>query len=96
MEHENNERIAVVEKAIENIEKGMSRMESKLDSLLDNIEKKYVPRTEIETTVKRLEEKIAEQTGEIREMKDRNGKVVGWLFTAIVTLGAATIPLFFK
>jgi peptidoglycan hydrolase CwlO-like protein len=96
MEQENNERIAVVEKAVENIEKGMSRMESKLDSLLENIEKKYVPRTEMEATVKRLEERLVEQNDEIREMKDRNGKVVGWLFTAIVTLGAATIPLFFK
>lgn len=92
MEHENNERIAVVEKAVENIEKGMSRMESKLDSLLENIEKKYVPRTEMEATIKRLEDKIDSQD----EKMSRNGKIVGGLITAIVTLGAATIPQIFK
>jgi peptidoglycan hydrolase CwlO-like protein len=96
MEHENNERIAVVEKAVENIEKGMGRMESKLDTLLDNIDKKYVPRTELEATVKRLEEKIANQDEEMTAMKDRNGKIVGGLVTAIITLGAAVLPGFFK
>jgi septal ring factor EnvC (AmiA/AmiB activator) len=95
MEQE-NERIAVVEKAVENIEKGMSRMESKLDSLLENIEKKYVPRTEMEATVKRLEEKIDDQDVEMKAMKERNGKVVGGLVTAIVTLGAAVIDVVFK
>jgi hypothetical protein len=29
-------------------------------------------------------------------MKDRNGKIVGGLVTAIITLGAAVLPGFFK
>lgn len=88
---DNNERIAVVEKAIEGIEKGVSRLEQKLDSLIDNLEKKFVPRSEYEANARRIEENHLELVEELKAMKDRNQKIVGGLITAIVTLAAAVI-----
>jgi chromosome segregation ATPase len=91
MPQENNERIAVVEKAIEGIEKGVSRLEQKLDSLLDNIEKKFVPRHEYESAHNHIKGEIEELRDELKSMKERNLKIVGGLITAIVTLGAAVL-----
>lgn len=84
-------RIAVVEKAMENIEKGMSRMESKLDSLMENLDRKFVPRTEIDANNKRVDENIAELHADIKAMKERNMKIVGGIIAAIITLAAAVI-----
>jgi chaperonin cofactor prefoldin len=88
---DNNERIAVVEKVAENIEKGMSRLEQKLDSLIDNIEKKFVPRQEFDSLKEHYSERIEDLQDEIKGMKDRNNKVIGGIVTAIVTLSAAVI-----
>lgn len=90
------ERIAVVEKVAENIEKGMSRMEQKLDSLIDNIEKKFVPRHEYEMTQSHLVGRIDDLQDEIKTMRDRNLKIVGGLITAIVTIGGTLIGVFYK
>jgi chromosome segregation ATPase len=88
---EDNERIAVVEKAIEGIERGMSRMEQKLDSLLDNIEKKFVPRHEYDSAQEHLHGKFAELSNELKSMKGMFWKIVGGLIMIIVTLAAALI-----
>jgi peptidoglycan hydrolase CwlO-like protein len=88
---QDNERIAVVEKAIEGIEKGVSRLEQKLDSLLDNIEKKFVPRHEYDSHKEHFHSEITDLKDEIKAMKERSNKVVGWTITAMVTIGAAII-----
>jgi hypothetical protein len=88
---DNNERIAVVEKVAENIEKGMGRLEQKLDSLIDNIEKKFVPRHEYDSMHSHINERIDDLQGEIKTMKERNFKIVGGIVTAIITLAAALI-----
>lgn len=86
---QDNERIAVVEKAIEGIERGVSRLESKLDSLLDNIEKKFVPRHEYESSQSHLHSKFSDLDDELSAMKRMLWKIVGGMITAIVTIVAA-------
>ena len=86
-----NERIAVLEKAVEGFEKGVSRLESKLDSILDSIEKKFVPRHEYETALLHRDKQVEVLNGEIKSMKAMFWKILGGLIMAIITLGAAII-----
>lgn len=88
---QDNERIAVVEKAVEGIERGMSRMEQKLDSLLESIEKKFVPRHEYDSSQEHLHSKMAELGNELKSMQGMFWKIIGGLITVIVTLAAALI-----
>lgn len=93
---ENNERLAILEKAYEGIEKGMSRMEQKLDSLLEHIEKKFVPRSEMEATNRRLEDKIEALESHVKAIRERDWKLVGWTITTIATIGASVLLIIFK
>lgn len=88
---DNNERLAVVEKAVEGIERGVSRLEQKLDSLLENIEKKFVPRQEYDLAQHNIITEMKDLRDEIKSMKERNYKIVGGIVTSIVAIAAALI-----
>jgi peptidoglycan hydrolase CwlO-like protein len=92
---ESNERIAIVEKAIDGIEKGVSRLEQKLDNLLDNIEKKFVPRTEMDANNRRIESEMDNLRTEMKSLRDKDWKIVGFAVTVIAAaIGSALLILF--
>lgn len=93
---ETNERLAIVEKAVEGIERGMSRMEQKLDSLLEHIEKKFVPRSEMEATHRRLEDKIDALESQVKATRERDWRLIGWTITAVATIGGSVLLIIFK
>jgi chromosome segregation ATPase len=91
-----SERITRVETSIENIQSSLSRLESKLDVLNENLEKRFVPRSEIESSHKRLHERIddceveiKELQIDIKELREKQGKLPSWAASLITALIAA-------
>lgn len=94
-----NERIAKVEAAISSIEKGLGRLEDKLDNLLESIEKRFLPRNEYSETVKRLEARLNDHEEELKELKSKSSKVPVWaasLITFLLTLIGWFVQLHIK
>lgn len=83
-----NERVAILENAVAGIEKGLGRLENKLDTLLDSIEKKFPTRNEYAETIKRLESRLDNQAEEINKLSSDKGKVPVWATTIISVLVA--------
>lgn len=81
-----NERLAKVEMAVEAIGKGLTRMETKLDNLLDNLDKRFLSRAEGNEIIRRLEAKQLEQDDEIKDLKNKSAKVVAGLVTLVITI----------
>lgn len=88
-----NERLAIVENAIGNFDKGLSRLENKIDTLLDHIEKRFPTRNEYSETVKRLESRIEDQEREVDKLRGERSKVPAWAATLISILGAIIAAL---
>lgn len=86
-----NERVAKVEQAIQNIDKGFSRLEQKFDNVLAQIEKRYVSRSENSEVIKRLEERISDQDDRIGEINTKLTRQFGYLITIAGTVVAALL-----
>lgn len=50
-----NERLAVLETKVENIEEGIEKLDAKFDAILEKLDDRYVPRSEHKTIVERVE-----------------------------------------
>lgn len=98
---EDKERLAKIETSIEGIEKLLGKLEAKIDNMNDNMDKKFVPRIEIENTFKRIheriddcEELIHEVSHDLKELQAKTGKLPPWaaaLLSFLVTLIGALL-----
>lgn len=91
-----NERIAKLETTMESVKEAVGRLEQKFDHFMSKIEQKFLPRTEYEATIERLENRLNDQELEIDQLRKSSGKLPAWaaslislLFTAVISLIAA-------
>jgi archaellum component FlaC len=98
---EDKERLAKIETSIESIEKLLGKLEGKIDAFNDNMDKKFVPRTEVESTVKHLHERICDAEEELEKVKkelhvlyEKQGRLPAWaaaVLSFLVTLVGALL-----
>ncbi|MDK7480997.1 hypothetical protein OWP19_23810 [Bacillus cereus] len=102
-----NERVARLEASIEKIEKGLDAtmekqekgfglLAEKLDAISDRIERRYLPRTEHEQVVKRLDERIDEVEKENEEMRVKAARNFNLAVTSAVGLAGTLLTILFK
>ena len=87
------ERIAKVETTVKIIEKAIERLESKLDLLLDNIEKRFLPRSEHAETIKHLETKFTQHEKDLKDLQERFDAEVTTLNSRIGKIPASAAAL---
>lgn len=88
-----NERVTKLETTMEFVKETVGRLERKFDSVLENIEERYIPRNEYIVDKEGFEKRLKEQEVELSQLREKTGKLPAWAASLISLLFSSLIAV---